>query len=36
MNFIAPEYLPQGKDEYHLRNIQNRNGIQYRELTAWK
>jgi hypothetical protein len=35
-NFIAPEYLPQGKDEYHLRNIQNRNGIQYRELTAWE
>lgn len=35
-NFIAPEYLPQGKDEYHLRNIQNRNGIQYRGLTAWE
>ncbi len=35
-NFIAPEFLPQGKDEYHLRNIQNRNGIQYRELTAWE
>jgi len=35
-NFIAPEYLPEGKDEYHLRNIQNRNGIQYRGLTAWE
>lgn len=35
-NFITPEYLPKGKDEYHLRNIQNRNGIQYRELTAWE
>ncbi|MFT3947688.1 MAG: DUF4954 family protein [Agriterribacter sp.] len=35
-NFIAPEYLAKGKDEYHLRNIQNRNGIDYRELTAWE
>lgn len=35
-NFIAPEYLPGGKDEYHLRNIQNRSGIDYRELTAWE
>lgn len=35
-NFIAPEYLPAGKDEYHLRNIQNRSGIQYRRLTAWE
>lgn len=35
-NFIAPEFLPKGKDEYHLRNIQNRNGIQYRGLTAWE
>lgn len=35
-NFIAPEYLPEGKDEYHLRNIQNRSGIDYRELTAWE
>ena len=35
-NFIVPEYLPEGKDEYHLRNIQNRNGIQYRGLTAWE
>lgn len=33
-NFILPEYLPEGKDEYHLRNIQNRSGINYRELTA--
>ena len=35
-NFIASEYLPKGKDEYHLRNIQNRSGIQYRQLTAWE
>ncbi|MFT3705428.1 MAG: DUF4954 family protein [Agriterribacter sp.] len=35
-NFIAEEFLPEGKDEYHLRNIQNRNGIQYRGLTSWE
>ena len=35
-NFIAAEYLPEDKDEYHLRNIQNRSGIQYRGLTAWE
>jgi len=32
--FIDPAYLPAGKDEYHLRNIQNRSGINYRNLTA--
>ena len=35
-NFIAPEFLPEGKDEYHLRNLQNRNGISYRNLTAYE
>ncbi|MBX2921189.1 MAG: DUF4954 family protein [Chitinophagaceae bacterium] len=35
-NFVASDYLPEGKDEYYLRNIQNRNGIQYRGLTAWE
>ena len=35
-NFIDPEFLPSGKDEYHLRNIQNRNGIAYRNLTAYE
>jgi signal peptidase I len=35
-NFIAPQYIPKGKDEYYLRNIQNRNGIQYRNLTAFE
>ncbi len=34
--FIAPEYLPEGKDEYHLRNLQNRSGINYRNLTAYE
>ncbi|HVG14751.1 MAG TPA: DUF4954 family protein, partial [Chitinophagaceae bacterium] len=35
-NFITPEFLPEGKDEYHLRNLQNRNGISYRVLTAYE
>jgi hypothetical protein len=26
--------LPKGKDEYYLRNKQNRSGITYRRLTA--
>jgi Domain of unknown function (DUF4954) len=33
-NFIPSQYLPKGKDEYYLRNLQNRSGIQYRHLTA--
>jgi len=32
--FIAPGFLPRGKDEYHLRNAQNRNGVAYRKLNA--
>ncbi len=35
-NFIKPEFLPEGKDEYYLRNIQNRSGINYRKLTAYE
>ncbi len=35
-NFVPDQYLPEGKDEYHLRNLQNRNGIQYRSLTAYE
>lgn len=31
--FIAKEFIPKGKNEYHLRNIQNRSGIKYRRLT---
>lgn len=31
--FILKEFIPKGKDEYYLRNIQNRNGIEYRKLT---
>jgi hypothetical protein len=33
-DFIPKQYLPKGKDEYYLRNKQNRNGINYRKLTA--
>lgn len=33
-NFIAAEYLPPEKDEYYLRNLQNRNGIEYHRLSG--
>lgn len=32
-NFVAAEFIPKGKDEYYLRNLQNRSGIVYRSLT---
>ena len=32
--FVDPAFLPADGDEYHLRNIQNRSGINYRKLTA--
>src|SRR6195952_2793276 len=35
-NFIAKEYLPEGKYEYYLRNLQNRSGINYRQLSAYE
>lgn len=35
-HFIQPEFLSEGKDEYYLRNLQNRNGIAYRNLTAYE
>ncbi len=34
--FVSSEFLPHGKDEYYLRNIQNRNGINYRQLSAYE
>ena len=34
--FIETRYLPKGKDEYYLRNVQNRSGIPYRQLTAYE
>jgi hypothetical protein len=35
-NFIDHAYLPEGKDEYFLRNLQNRSGISYRNLSAYE
>jgi hypothetical protein len=35
-DFISSPYIPKGKDEYYLRNMQNRNGIHYRKLTAFE
>lgn len=34
--FIKKEFLPEGNDEYYLRNLQNRSGINYRQLTAYE
>jgi hypothetical protein len=33
-DFVARQYIPKGKNEYYLRNLQNRSGIKYRKLTA--
>ena len=33
-NYIDKKYIPKGKDEYYLRNIQNRNNVKYRPLTT--
>jgi len=33
-NFVPKNFLPPGKDEYHLRNLQNKSGIDYRKLSA--
>ena len=35
-NFIPAEFLPKGKNEYYLRNQQNLNGIEYRQLSAYE
>ncbi len=32
-NFIEKKYIPKGKDEYHLRELQNPKGKKYRSLT---
>lgn len=34
--FIDSEFLPEGENEYYLRNRQNKNGIHYRNLTAYE
>src|SRR3984957_403975 len=33
-HFIPEKFLPKGKDEYYLRDMQNNSGIDYRKLTA--
>ena len=33
-NFIDPLFIPEGQDEYYLRNQQNNNGIEYRKLSG--
>src|SRR5688500_18257654 len=35
-SFIPAEFLAKGQDEYSLRNLQNKNGIHYRVLTAYE
>jgi hypothetical protein len=34
--FVASKYLPKGKNEYYLRNIQNSNGVNHRRLSAYE
>lgn len=34
--FVSSEFLPADKDEYHLRNLQNKSGINYRILSAYE
>lgn len=34
--FIADEFIPKNCDEYYLREIQDRSGIDYRKLTAYE
>ncbi|MBC7902382.1 MAG: DUF4954 family protein, partial [Gemmatimonadaceae bacterium] len=33
-DFIPEQFIPKGKDEYHLRRQQNKSGIKYRSLTS--
>jgi hypothetical protein len=33
-NFVKPEFLPKGKDEYYLRDLQFRSPNKFRQLTA--
>ncbi len=35
-DFIPEPYQPKGEDQYYLRNMQNRSGIHYRNLTAYE
>lgn len=33
-HFVDSKYIPKGKDEYYLRNSQNKSGLQYKPLTT--
>src|SRR5215217_4304160 len=35
-DFVGKEFLPEGKNEYHLRDLQNKSGISYRNLSAYE
>lgn len=35
-NFVKAPHLPRGKDEYYLRDMQIKNGIHYRKLSAYE
>jgi len=35
-DFIKDEFLPKGKDEYYLRNMQEKSGRTYRQLSAYE
>ncbi|MFI5185514.1 MAG: DUF4954 family protein [Chitinophagales bacterium] len=35
-DFIPAPFIPKGRNEYYLRNMQNRNGIHYRKLSAYE
>ncbi len=35
-NFIKDEFIPKGKNEFYLRNMQIKNGIDYRQLSAYE
>ena len=34
--FVTPQYLPEGKDEYYLRDADNKNANNYRVLSAYE
>ena len=35
-HFIKDQFIPKGKNEFYLRDMQNRNGIHYRKLSAYE
>ncbi|MGB8191474.1 MAG: DUF4954 family protein [Chitinophagaceae bacterium] len=33
-DFVPAEFIPEGQDEFYLRNLQNKNALHYRQLTT--